>query len=85
MANTKQKNKYSYDLVVDGIPYQVEVVPYLYNDQKRFFITVNGEGEHVYVWDEEVVQLRAIDDSPSDLPDTFEKELSDRLVKTIIL
>jgi len=85
MTDSKHRNKYSYDLVVVGVAYHAEVSPYLYNGEKRFFITVNGEVEHIYVWDKEVVQLRAIDDDAPQLPDAFEKELSDRLVKTIIL
>ncbi|MEJ0103644.1 MAG: hypothetical protein WDO19_14300 [Bacteroidota bacterium] len=41
MKTTREK-KFSYDFRVDKIPYHVEVSPYLYNEQKRFIINING-------------------------------------------
>jgi len=83
-----QKNrgkKLSYDLRVDRVPYHVEVSPFISNDEKRFVINVNGGLDHVYTWDDEAVQIRALDDEAVVLPDGLEKELSDRIMKTIIL
>lgn len=84
MKTTREK-KASYDFRVDKIPYHVEVSPYLYNEQKRFIININGGEDHIYTWDEKVQQLIALDDEASVLPESLEKELSEKLVKTIII
>ena len=76
---------YTYDLMVDKVPYRIRVTPFLFNDEKRFRISVNGDSGHVFVWDPEIVGLHAIDDDASTLPNSLEKAISDRLAKTINL
>jgi hypothetical protein len=76
---------YSYDLMVDKVPYHIRVTPFLFNEEKRFRISVNGDSGHVFVWDPEIVGLHAIDDDASTLPNSLEKAISDRLAKTINL
>ena len=75
----------SYDILVDKIPYHVDISPFLFNDEKRFIVNVNGGMDHLYTWDDEAVQLRALDDDAVILPDGLEKDLSDKIMKTVIL
>lgn len=74
----------SFDLVVDKVPYFIRVTPFLFNDEKRFRISVNGDNGHVFAWDPEIVGLHALDDDASDLPDSLEKAISDKLAKTVV-
>ena len=69
------------DIVVDKVPYNSRVTPIDFNGQKRFKVKINSGDEHVFAWDEELMSLRALDDSASTLPDDYVRELSDRLVK----
>jgi hypothetical protein len=69
----------TFDLLVDNVPYLVKVSPFTFNDETRFYISVNGGEEHVFTWDSELKGLRAIDDSASSLPSRLEEEISGRL------
>lgn len=75
----------TYNLVVDKVPYLIRVTPFLFNEEKRFRISVNGDNGHVFAWDPDIVGLHAIDDDASTLPDSLEKAISDKLAKTIVL
>lgn len=77
--------EHTYNLVVDKVPYLVRVTPFLFNDEKRFRISVNGDNGHVFAWDPDIVGLHALDDDASTLPDSLEKAISDKLAKTIVL
>lgn len=74
----------TFDLMVDKVPYLIRVTPFLFNDEKRFRISVNGDNGHVFAWDPDIVGLHALDDDASDLPDSLEKAISDKLAKTIV-
>jgi hypothetical protein len=72
----------TFDLLVDSVPYMVKAKPFRYNDEMRYRVSYNGSPEHVFTWDAEMSQLRAIDDEASLLPDNLEQAISDRLQST---
>ena len=67
------------NMVVDDVPYLVKVSPFSFNDEQRFYVSINGGTEHVFTWDSEIGSLRAIDDEASILPDALEEEISRQL------
>ena len=67
------------DLLVDGVPYTVKSIPFLFNDELRFRIILNETSEHVFTWDSEIGMLRAINDDSSVLPAGLEEALSEKL------
>lgn len=69
----------NFNLVVDGIPYLIKASPFSFNEETRFYITVNDGPEHVFTWDSELKQVRAIDDDAALLPDALEAAISARL------
>jgi hypothetical protein len=73
----------AFDIIVDKVPYLIRVTPFLFNEEKRFRISVNGDRGHVFAWDPGIVGLHALDDDASTLPDSLEKAISDKLAKTI--
>ena len=75
----------SYDIVVDKVPYLVRVTSFLFNEEKRFRVSVNNDSGHVFAWDPEIVGLHALDDDASTLPDGLEKAISDKLAKTRVV
>ena len=72
-------NTKTYNLVVDDVPYIVQASPFSFNDELRFYITINGGNEHVLTWDSEIQRLRAIDDLAGELADAVEEEISRKL------
>jgi hypothetical protein len=69
----------NFDLLVDGVPYTVRSIPYLFNEELRFRIILNGASEHVFTWDSQIGMLRAINDDSSVLPAGLEEALSEKL------
>ena len=69
----------NFNLVIDGVPYLIKSIPFLYNGELRFRVFVNDDTEHVFTWDSEVKMLRAIDDDASIIPDGLEEAISDKL------
>lgn len=69
----------NFGLVVDGVPYTVKSIPFLFNEELRFRIILNGASEHVFTWDSQIGMLRAINDDSSVLPAGLEEALSEKL------
>jgi hypothetical protein len=80
-SKPKAADEVQMNLVVDDVPYLVKVTPFSFNDEKRYYITINGGPEHVFTWDTATRTVRAIDDDASVLPDALEEEISRRLLK----
>lgn len=72
-------NEMSFNLVLDKVPYLVNVTPFNFNDETRFYININGGESHVFTWDSEIHELRAIDDESSVLPVGLEEQISREL------
>lgn len=72
-------NERNFDLLVDGVPYTIKSMPFLFNDELRFRIIINGNSEHVFTWDSEIAMIRAINDDSSVLPAGLEEALSEKL------
>lgn len=68
-----------FDLVLDGVPYFIRSIPFLFNDEWRFRISINGEMEHLFTWDYSSNMLRAIDHDSSTLPAGLEEAVSNKL------
>jgi hypothetical protein len=70
----------SFQLMLDGVPYEVKAVPFTFNEGKRYNITINGSGEYVFAYDSNVGQYVAIDDESSTIPQNVETEIAGRLL-----
>lgn len=77
--SSNQPNKT--DLVIDRVPYSIRAVPFTFNGQKRFYISINNGNDHVFTWDEAISQMRAIDDDSATLPAVLEEAISKWLGK----
>lgn len=71
--------KTSFSLRVDDVPYLVVAETFLFNEETRFYVSINGSTHHVFAWDAELQRLRAIDDSAGILPDALEKAINEKL------
>jgi len=78
-------NKRILHLPIDNIPYEVEVTPIAFNEEKRFNISINGGDEHVYVWDDQIQAIRPLDDGAAIIPEPLEKAIGEQLMHTVIL
>ncbi len=72
-------NERYFNLVVDEIPYRVEFEPFFFNDQVRYYVSINAGPKDVFVWDTRVELFRAIDDKAGVLPVGLEKAISAKL------
>ena len=75
-TKANDNNERYFNLIVDGVAYRVEFEPFFYNDQTRYYVSVNAGAKDVFVWDTEVELFRAIDDKSSVLPVALEKAIS---------
>lgn len=85
MSTAKSTKNFLLELVTDGVPYEVRGQVFDFNEEKRVRLSVNNGDEHIYAWDAEAVGLQALDDEASVLPGNLEREISDYLVKTVII
>src|SRR5687768_12388681 len=72
-ASVKTKNERSFNFVVDDVPYLVKASPFSFNEEIRYYVSVNGATDHVFTWDSELKMLRAIDDDAGTLPESVEE------------
>jgi hypothetical protein len=72
-----QEHKFQFQ--VDKIPYMVSVIPFHFNNEKRFRVSYNGGEEDIFVWDADLKRLRAIDDDASTLPDSLGLAISNKI------
>lgn len=77
--NRFRHHERNFGLVVDGVPYTVKSIPFLFNEELRFRIILNGASEHVFTRDSQIGMLRAINDDSSVLPAGLEEALSEKL------
>jgi hypothetical protein len=73
----------NFELLVDNIPYSVHAEPFIFNNQKRFRVRYNDSPEFIFAWDETVDQLIAIDEDASQIPDTVESAIAEKLMKPV--
>jgi hypothetical protein len=69
----------SFEILVDNVPYRVEVEPFEFNTETRFKVVYNGNQEHIFTWDSRIGRLAAIDDDSATLPDNLERAIAERL------
>ncbi len=74
-----ENNERYCNLVVNEIPYRIEFEPFFFNDQVRYYVSVNAGPKDVFVWDTNVGMFRAIDDKAGVLPVALEKAISEKL------
>lgn len=75
-TKANKKNERFENLLVDGIPYRIEYEPFFFNDQVRYYVSVNAEPKDVYVWDTDIELFRGIDDNSSIIPVPLGKAIS---------
>lgn len=78
-TKANENNERYFNLVVDEIPYRVEFEPFFFNDQVRYYVSINAGPKDVFVWDTGVKRFRAIDDKAGVLPVALEIAISLKL------
>jgi len=76
ILNMDTKN---FELIADGVPYEVKAKPFMFNDELRFKVTYNDSEEYIFTQDAEAGQLMAIDDAAVDIPDNLEEAMAEKL------
>lgn len=68
-----------FELLVDGVPYEVRATPFQYNDDIRYRVSFNGGQIYVFVYDQELKRFAAIGDGAETIPDSLETAISRKL------
>ena len=68
-----------FELLVDGVPYEVRATPFQFNDDIRYRVSYNGGQIYVFVWDQEMRRLSAIGEGVETIPDSLESAISQKL------
>lgn len=68
-----------FELLVDGVPYEVRATPFQYNDDIRFRVHYNGGPVFIFVYDQELKRHSAIGDDTGTIPDSLERAISEKL------
>jgi hypothetical protein len=68
-----------FELLVDGVPYEVRATPFQFNDDIRYRVSYNGGQIYVFVWDQELKRLAAIGEGAETIPDSLESAISQKL------
>lgn len=78
-TKANKDNERYFNLLVDEIPYRVEFEPFFFNEQVRYYVSINVGPKDVFVWDTSLKRFRAIDDKAGILPVALEQAISAKL------
>src|SRR5690606_10898033 len=78
-VQSHQKEK-TFDILVDNVPYNIKVIPFNFNEDVRYYASINGGPQHVLAWDSEMTMFTAIDDDSATIPDGVMIELNNKLL-----
>jgi hypothetical protein len=76
-ANTETGE--SFQLLIDGVPYFVRVIPFDFNGEMRFRVPYNEGPEHIFTWDSSLRTVTAIDEDSATIPDNVEQAIGAKL------
>ena len=68
-----------FELLVDGVPYEVRTTPFQFNDDIRYRVSYNGGPIFIFVWDQQIKQHTAIGDGSESIPANLELAISQKL------
>jgi|ADGO01.1.fsa_nt_gi hypothetical protein len=68
-----------FELLVDGVPYEVRATPFQFNDDIRFRVSFNGGQIFVFVYDQQLKRLTAIGEGTETIPVNLEAAISEKL------
>jgi len=73
-------NTKTFDVIVDGVPYEIKATPFKFNNEQRFKVSYNNsDEEYIFTRDAEIGQLTAIDSDALDIPDNLEQAIAEKL------
>ena len=78
----KQGDQRSFHVNVDGVGYSITAVPFDFNEQVRYNVSVNEEEPVVFAWDTEMTMFKSLSDDTSTFPDGLMRAINDELLKT---
>ena len=70
----------TFDFLIDGVDYFVRIMPFSFNDETRYYVSVNDGPNHLFIWDNQMKQIRSLNDEASVLPDGLDTAISHKLI-----
>jgi len=73
-------NTKTFNVIVDGVPYEIKPTPFEFNNEQRFKVSYNNsDEEYIFTRDADIGQLTAIDSDALDIPDNLEQAIAEKL------
>ncbi len=74
-------NNHTFQLLIDGVPYQVNAEPFTFNEGIRYKVQYNESPEFIFAWDDSAKQYLSIDTDASKIPSNVEFAIALQLEK----
>lgn len=71
----------SFQLLIDGVPYNVNADPFKFNEGVRYKVQYNESPTFIFAWDDSAMQYLAIDTDASKVPSNVEFAIARQLEK----
>lgn len=76
-----QQQEDNMHITLNGVTHQVKVSPFVFNDETRYYVSVDDGPTNLFLWDTDMNQIKSLDDSASALPEGLEKAISEKLMR----
>lgn len=77
--NRGDNNSRRLEINVDMTPYIINVTPYKFNNEIRYYVSYNGSDDILFAWDNTVGHFASIGDEASTMPDNLELAIAEKL------
>jgi hypothetical protein len=67
-----------FNMVIDGVPYEVKAEPFNFNTEKRYKVDYAGV-EYIFAYDSEIGKYASIDSDATNFPDVLELAVAEKL------
>jgi hypothetical protein len=74
-----EKKQRFFDLLINNIPYHIKVMTFSFNENVRYYVSVNNSPDHIFAWDDVAELYRDLDEDSSTLPAVLEEAIREKL------
>lgn len=77
--HNKREETRRMEINVDMTPYILDVTPFSFNEEMRYYVSYNGSPDILFAWDNTVGHYAAFGDEAATLPDNLELKIAEKL------
>lgn len=73
----------TFELLLNGVPYDVKASPFEFNTETRFRVSFNDSEEYIFTYSAAAGRYVSIGDETSTIPDDLEEAIADKLYSLV--